>query len=397
MTANGKLDRRALPRLAGRELPAARRFTYPRDPIETRLSALWCEVLGREVVGIDESFFDLGGDSLAAVRLFAAIERRFGRVLPLAGIFEAPTVADQAALLRDALLPAAPAPVVTLCAGGGRPLFCVPAVDGYPFVYLPLSRRLAGERPLHVLQFPGLDGVGAPLDGVEALAAELVGRMRGVQPHGPYELLGHSFGGMVAWEMTRQLQAAGERVALLALCDSHTRRAVGALARGVRDAELLALRAGELWREAGAAVPGRAGQLTTVAATLAHTVRRAIARRRRNTVVEHAIHEVRRIATGARQRYRLRGRLALDGGRVVLFRAEPGRGEARLWCRLVERSNGWARHFADPVEVRPVPGDHITMLQGDNVSVLAEGLRRVAAAVGSGSRTSAGTNRTALP
>ncbi len=377
VTPNGKLDRPALATMGGRELPAERSFAFPRDPIETRLCALWCEVLGHEVVGIDESFFDLGGDSLAAVTLFSEMERRFGRTLPLAGIFEAPTVADQAARLRDDLAATAPAPVITLTdPGRGAPLFCVPAVDGYPFVYLPLSRHLAGERALHVLSFPGLDGIGAPLRTVEELAAELVRRMREVQPEGPYHLLGHSFGGMLAYEMTRQLQAAGQRVASLALVDSHTRRAVGWSARRLRDLELAALRAGELWREAAAAAPRPSRRLVVVATTLWHTARRTVARRRHNTVVEHVIHEVRRVATSARKRYRLRGRLDLAGGRVVLFRAAPVAGQPRLWCRLVDSANGWARHFAGPLEVQPVPGDHITMLQEDNVGVLAAQLRR---------------------
>lgn len=383
-TPNGKLDRRALPGLPGRELPAERRFTYPRDPIETRLAALWCAVLGCEVLGIDESFFDLGGDSLRAVELFAAIERRFGRSLPLTSIFEAPTVQDQASLLRDELARTAAAPVITLGVGrggdggGGPPLFCVPAVDGYPFVYLPLSRRLAGERPVHVLQFPGLDGASAPLASVEALAAELVRRMRAVEPRGPYHLLGLSFGGMLVYEMTRQLQAAGERVALLALCDSHTRDAVPWFARVVRDAELLALRAGRLWREAAATSPHLPRRLAVVARTLWLTVRRAHARRRRNSLVEHTIHEVRRVSTAARRVYRLESRLAVPGGRVVLFRADPRPGEARWWCRLSERTNGWGRRFEGPLEVRAVPGDHITMLEGDNVNVLAAGLRPAA-------------------
>lgn len=370
-TPNGKLDRAALPRLPGRELGPARSFTYPRDPVETRLSALWAEVLGLEIVGIDESFFDLGGDSLAAVSLFAELERRFGSGLPLATLFEAPTVRGQAALLRDDLARAGVSEVLTLASGGpGRPLFCVPALDGYPFVYRPVAARLGGARPLHVLQFPGLDGKTPPLETVEELAAELLRRMRSVQPEGPYFLLGHSFGGMVAWEMARRLLAGGDRVPLLVLCDSHTRDAVPLAARAVRDAEAAALAAGRLWRETAAGGAGPLARAATTVRSLADMAVRGYARRARNTLVEHTIHEVRRAAGLARDRFRPSG--ALDAAvRVVLFRATGGDGKPWRWCRLVPRTNGWEGLVAAAIDVVDVPGDHIVMLQEPAVDTLA--------------------------
>lgn len=373
-TPNGKLDRAALLKLPGRELGPSRSFTYPRDPVETRLCALWAEVLGLEVVGIDEVFFDLGGDSLAAVSLFAEIERRFGSGLPLATLFEAPTVRGQAALLRDDLARGGVSEVLTLASGGARrPLFCVPALDGYPFVYRPLAARLGGARPLHVLQFPGLDGKTPPLESVGELASELLRRMRSVQPEGPYLLLGHSFGGMVAWEMARRLLAGGERVPLLVLCDSHTRGAVPLAARVVRDAEAAALAAGRLWRETAAGGAGALARAATTVRTLGDMAVRGYARRARNTLVEHTIHEVRRAAGLARNRFRPWG--ALDAAaRVVLFRATGGDGKPWRWCRLVPRTNGWAPFVSATIDVVDVPGDHIAMLQEPAVDTLASRL-----------------------
>lgn len=371
MTPNGKLDRTALPRQRGRELSDHRSFSYPRDPVETRLAATWCDVLGRHAVGIDESFFDLGGDSLTAVTLFSEIERRFGCSLPLASLFEAPTVARQAERLRDGVARTATAPVVTLNRPlPGPALFCVPAVDGYPFVYRPLARALDGAVTLRVLLFPGLDGGEPPAASVEDLAAQLIRRLRADQPHGPYRLLGHSFGGMVAWEMCRRLQQAGEAVALLALVDSHTRDAVPALVAAVRDAETLLLKTRRLWQEAAATVPAPVRRLGLVAGAVLQVARRTAARRRRNTLVEHTIHAVRRAATAARRRYRLAGRLDLREGRAVLLRAAPGAGQARLWCRLADPANGWRPHVGG-LEVRSVPGDHIRMLEPPNVASLA--------------------------
>ncbi len=372
-TPNGKLDRGALAGITGQELRSQRSFAYPRDPVETRLAALWCEVLGRELVGIDEDFFEIGGDSLRAVELFSELERRFGGGLPLATLFEAPTVRQQAALVRDGVADGGLQPVVSWNRGGQLPpLFCVPAVDGYAFVYRPLAVELGERQPLHVLQFPGLDGRSPPLDTVEGLATELVRRMRTVQSRGPYLLLGHSFGGMVAYEMTRQLQAAGDRVALLAMVDSHTVDAIPLWSRAVRDAELLVHGLGRVWRESGTG--GRTGaiaRLATTVGTLGQMAVRGYARRRRNTLVEHTIHEVRRVAARSRRGYRMPGPLALGGGLAVLYRAAPQMGVPRLWCRFIEPSNGWARHLADVLEIHDVPGDHIQILLEPSVGVLA--------------------------
>ncbi len=367
MTANGKLDRRSLAGLPGRELAAERTLTYPRDPIETRLAALWCEVLGQEVVGIDESFFDLGGDSRAAVGLFTQIERRFGAALPLALLFTAQTVRGLADHLRDGVRRDALLPVLSFGREGaaGQPLlFCIPAVDGYAFVYRPLSAELLDDLPLLVLQFPGLDGGRAPLATVEELAATLIERMRAVQPSGPYHLLGHSYGGLVAYEMARSLVARGEQVALLAMCDSHTPDAVSLAARWVRDVELLALAARRIWRTSGRRLPAAARALT-------HLIQRAARRRIGNTLVEHEIHEVRRVSMAARSRFRFGPPAHLPGTRVVLMRAALGPGSARLWSRLVPRDNGWARRLVGPLEIIDVPGDHIQMLNPPHVASLA--------------------------
>ena len=389
MTPNGKLDRHALldlARSAAPELAAERTLTYPRDPIETRLAALWCEILGRALVGIDESFLDLGGDSRTGLALFSAIEQRFGRALPLALLFEAPTVREQAVHLRagiarEGLAPAIDwsATLVPESATTNRPrLFCVPAVDGYAFVYRPLAVELAAtENPTHVvvLQFPGLDGTSAPLATVAALAHELVARLRTIQPHGPYALLGHSYGGLVAYEMARRLVESGEAIELLALCDSHTPDAVSFVARAVRGSEKLLLAARHIWRETAPTSKVTPFQgivhLFAAASTFGHTVARAFRRRGGRTLVAHTVHEVRRASMAARGTYRFGPPLDLPATRVVLFRAAPGPESARRWLRFAEPSNGWARRFVRAIEVRDAEGDHIQMLNPPNVAGIA--------------------------
>ncbi len=400
LTTNGKLDRNALAVLAddgATELPLERTLTYPRDPIETRLAALWCEVLGHQVIGIDESFFDLGGTSRTAVTLFAAIERRFGIALPLALLFEAQTVREQAVSLRSGLSHEGLAPAISVNAqsrasgasgaiGSVPRLFCVPAVDGYAFVYRPLAAALDQAVNVVVLQFPGLDGKTAPLTSADALASELVRRMRATEPRGPYALFGHSYGGLVAYEMVRLLIAQGETVDLLALCDSHTPTAVPRFARLVRDGEKLALAARRIWRETRRPQTGLVQ--TTVAATraLAHTAFRAFQRRGGRTLVEHTLNEVRSVSLDARLRHRFGAPLDLPTTRVVLYRAAPERDAAHRWLRFADASNGWAEHFVRAIDIHDVQGDHIQMLNPPNVDVIASSLAAEIATARGGTR-----------
>ncbi|HEV7516312.1 MAG TPA: thioesterase domain-containing protein, partial [Thermoanaerobaculia bacterium] len=222
LTATGKLDRQALPSASTIVAPAAERAAAapPRDAVEASLARLFAEVLGVPAVGVQDSFFALGGHSLLAVRLMAGIERELGRDLPLSRLFEAPTVERLAALLRAeemagaAVLPWSP--LVPLHPTGSLPpFFCVHPVGGSVFCYRELAVRLGEEQPFYALQARGLDPGEAPEERIEAMAASYVAAIRTVQPAGPYRLGGWSFGGLVALEMARHLEQAGETAALV--------------------------------------------------------------------------------------------------------------------------------------------------------------------------------------
>jgi thioesterase domain-containing protein/acyl carrier protein len=189
--------------------------------LENSLIAIWQEVTGVRAIGLHDDFFDLGGHSLLAVELFAAIERTTGARLPLASIFEAPTVAQLAQLMRTEGWGVRSGSLVPLSTTGSRPpLFAVTAGDGNVVGYGPLARRLGPDQPFYVLQPFGLDSA-APLHRtVEAMARHYVGQIRKVQSRGPYLLAGRCFGSLVAYEVATRLEAAGERVALLASIDS---------------------------------------------------------------------------------------------------------------------------------------------------------------------------------
>jgi amino acid adenylation domain-containing protein len=212
VTPSGKVDRRALPVVF--EGLGARGSRPPRDRLELQLAEIWKSLLHVEHAGVTDNFFDLGGHSLLAVKLLAQIKQSFGRDLPLVSVFQAPTIEQMAQLLRQqGWKPLGESLVVVQPNGSRPPFFCVHGIVGY--------RRLAAyleqDQPLYGL-VQGLDG-NRFFTRVEELAAHYLKDIKAICPEGPYFLGGHSFGGLVAFEMAQQLRKAGDEVGLLALFD----------------------------------------------------------------------------------------------------------------------------------------------------------------------------------
>ena len=212
LTPNGKVDRRALPAPEYKR-EEADAFVGPRNQTEARLAEIWERVLGVSPVSVTDNFFELGGHSLLGSRLFAQVETVFGRKLPLATLFSAPTIellakslgADQSAHW-----------LVEIQSGGSKPpFFFVHARMGYRL----LAQELGPDQPVYVLPYDDMfdKKLERPL---EEIAGELVSRMRSFQPKGPYYLGGMCLAGRVAYAMAQELHAQGEEVALLALFDS---------------------------------------------------------------------------------------------------------------------------------------------------------------------------------
>jgi amino acid adenylation domain-containing protein len=218
LTANGKLDRAAL---AGARQELREPFVAPRDRVELALAQIWEELLGTASVGVADSFFTLGGHSLLVAPLLARIEKRFGQRLPLGSFFAAPTVERLAAVIKEGGARPPQTPLVPIQPhGGGMPFFCVHPLGGSALCYQALARHLPGQ-PFYGLDATvGADG-GRSYASLEEMAAAYVDAVREAQPHGPYRLGGWSFGGLVAFEMARQIVERGEQVEMLALFDSH--------------------------------------------------------------------------------------------------------------------------------------------------------------------------------
>jgi thioesterase domain-containing protein len=219
---SGKLDVAGLPAPAyGASRSGGALGRRQLDPLERRLTEIWERALDLDGINPDDDFFAIGGHSLLAIEVFDAIERSLGQRLPLAMIFEAPTVRLLAAMLRVGAAPETPGSLVTLTPTGDRPpLFVVSAGDGNSVGFGALARRLGPDQPFFVLQPRGLNG-GAPLHTtVEGMARHFLRAIRRVRPQGPYLLGGRCAGAPVAYEMARRLAARGEDVPLLVVLDS---------------------------------------------------------------------------------------------------------------------------------------------------------------------------------
>jgi thioesterase domain-containing protein/acyl carrier protein len=218
LNANSKVDRKALPSPDRKATDSATRFIAPSDPMEAQLARIWEEVLGIQPIGAADHFFDLGGHSLMAVRLVARIEKFFGRKIPVAAVFQSPTIAQLANVLRAKRETVANSSLVAIQPRGTKPpWFFMHGVGGGMFWgYTNLARYLGADQPVLAFKSRGMDGLDE-FDTIEEMAAHYAAELRAFQPEGPYHLGGYCFGGNVAYEVARQLQMQGAEIAQLAL------------------------------------------------------------------------------------------------------------------------------------------------------------------------------------
>ena len=185
---------------------------------EDQLALLWAELLQREVVGRDDDYFELGGNSLLAVNLFARIERQFATKLPLTSLIEAPTVAQFAQLLEAR---GSHNPVVLIRKGGDDvPVFLIHDADGETMLYRGLAQLLDPRHTVYGLQPYSKKFHPILHTRFEEMAEFHIGNIRKIQPRGPYLLGGLCAGGLIAFEMARQLHRSGDHVAMVALFDA---------------------------------------------------------------------------------------------------------------------------------------------------------------------------------
>jgi amino acid adenylation domain-containing protein len=364
LNPNGKVDRKGLPapNLAG--VGHSRRIVLPRNEVEERLVAIWEDLTASGPIGIDDDFFEVGGNSLLAVRLFAEIHKNLGKNLPFETLVAAPTIEQLAAVVADEL-GSAPRPLVfALKASGSRPpFFAIPGTEAHPLALYELAKLSDPEQPFFGIRYPDSPSEQPYPTRIEDLAARFLPDIFKIQPEGPYRLGGHSFGGIVAFELAQQLIALGHEVSLLALFDTWGKDYPTRLPLPGRIADhfryLGTLGFGEqlqyLGRKAGA-------------------ILRRVTSRLRPASVESAVHDASDTIAGvenvgfinhnARCRYQPR----VYPRRLVLFRAEQ---PDWVGSRFDDPMLGWGNLAAEGVEVHPVSGDHLTLLDRANVSSLS--------------------------
>ncbi|MCP4642149.1 MAG: amino acid adenylation domain-containing protein [bacterium] len=361
MTTNGKLDRDALPEPDGYQ----REYVPPRTDTERALVDIWKENLAAEPIGVNDDFFELGGHSLKALSIAAAMERTFGRPIALNHFFTAPTVAQLAAVVDGAACPEASGKAVRLAGTGPLPpLFCIPGAGGTVFSFKRLAAEIGRTRPVYGLQYPGLGEGETPLDSLEAVAEELVRRILEAEPQGPYNIVGYSLGGYVAFEVGCRLHAMGRRVDTLGLIDCMAPNALVQRALPER----IRLHMARLWEA------GRGARVRYLLGRLRRRVRTDDGRaplvpQDESGLGVDSLRHVQEHMEKAAEVYSP----GVYPGRVILFRAvQPD------WVRFTVMDDlmGWRPHAQGGVEVHSITGLHLDIFKEPHVDALTSALAR---------------------
>jgi len=340
-----------------------KRKTTTDDSVEGVLAEWWEELLGVEKVGLDDDFFDLGGHSLVAVRLFSKIKKIFQVDLGLSTLFEARTIRKLAPLIQQLgnsgprQETATPAVVAIREQGSRLPLFLISGLGGEVIAFDTLARSLGADQPVFALQPQGLDGRKPFLTRVEDMAAYYLREIRKVQPRGPYCIAGYSFGGYIAFEIAQQLRATGETVGLLGFLDTIEWQYLQRVGRPQSF--------GERWRQRLDRL--KKGRLDYVKVTVGYNATKMLHRifHRLGREVPQQFSNLEDINRFAMTLYRP----TVYPGRLTIFRS--------LSREAVENDEllGWGGMAVEGIEVQDVTGRHLDMLKEPNVRLLASKLR----------------------
>jgi thioesterase domain-containing protein/acyl carrier protein len=332
--------------------------------LEKTIAQLWQQVLGMPDIGLEDNFFEIGGDSLVAVQILTKLSKVVGENIPLATFVQAPTIKQLAALLdrgEEALSWSSLVPIQPQ--GSKPPLFCVHALGGNVLDYFLLAQHLGPEQPFYGLQAVGLDGQQAPLRRVEDMASHYVQEILTLQPVGPYFLSGYSFGAMIAFEMAQQLSAQGHEIGLLAFLDGSSPLLPKTRPSAVRS---LGIHLANLWQLTPAE------QLTYIKGRLEYRQHQASLREAlinqwsNNGVISQHLVDL------------LDGNLqAMDDyvgktypGNALLLRSRIQEMDSALVPDL-----SWSPLIAGNLDIKTIPGAHFSLMKEPNVRVVAELLK----------------------
>lgn len=359
-------------------------YTAPRSDLEQKLAQIWQEVLERERIGIHDEFFELGGHSLLALRLFTRIEQETGTSLPLSTLFGTTTIASLATLIEgeanesawDLFVPIQPK-------GSKPPFFSIHGVEGGVLGYRDLAIALGEDQPFLGLQAMGMKGREEHDTSIEEMAARYIDIMRSHQPKGPYRIGGYCFGGVVAYEMARQLEKVGEQVSVLAVFEGSMPES-----EPVRPTVQQRLRA--IWKSLPAWLQDYSGMTPRqLLNRLRSTVHKVWSKIQRNPDVERRMRveeTLDRIDVDSLPRQHIeltdafmdaavRYKPGEYNGKVTLFRAR-NRGINEVLFGSLDETMGWGSLAKGGVQVCLVDGFHRNMHLAPYASSLASELRK---------------------
>ncbi len=221
MTVSKKVDRSQLPIPKWTATTKKQPFTVPNSPTEKVLYKIWQELLGIPDLSIHDDFFELGGHSLIAVNMMSKIDQQIGRKVPLAALLKHATIHQLGQLLdqqsettfKDSLVP-------IKTTGNKPPLYLIHGGGLHVLMFQTLAANMDADQPIYALQAKGLNGEGNALNRIEDMAAHYIAEIQKTNPNGPYALAGYSFGGLIAFEMAKQLKAANKKVLMLSVFDT---------------------------------------------------------------------------------------------------------------------------------------------------------------------------------
>lgn len=221
LTTNGKIDKKNLPAPEYVRQDSEANLREPRTETEKEIAKVWSEVLQIKEIGIDDNFFEMGGTSIMAVKVVAEIEKSTGKRFPLSVLFEYSTVEKFAKLLSEGGEIYSDCIVPLKSSGSKMPLFMVHGGGLDVLYFANVSKHLDEEQPFYGIQGVGSKGFEEWYESINDMAAHYIQAITKINPDGPYAIAGYCVGGIVAFEMTRQLQEQGKEVILTVALDSY--------------------------------------------------------------------------------------------------------------------------------------------------------------------------------
>jgi FkbH-like protein len=342
----------------------------PRDELEIELKQIWEKVLNIDAIDLEDDFFGLGGHSMLAVRLFTEIEKTFNKKLPLATLLQAPTIAQLAKKIRNEAKTLTLSSLVPIKPSGTKsPLFLIHARGTSVLLYRDLAYNLDPDRPVYGLQPKGMREGEEPLTTIEDMAAHYIREIQTIQPQGPYQLGGYSFGGNVAIEMAQQLHQQGQEVSLLVLFDCRgpncyvrsplSQRLLIHFKNLVEKKHVYVLERAQDWKRWLGDELKFTGQRVAIKAF--DSLGLSLPLTLRNFTIEELNLE-------ASKNYQPK----FYPGKLILMRTMQWLGG--VGCEIDEQM-GWGKLAGGGVEVYDVPGHHLSMFEKPHVQKLAETLR----------------------